>query len=137
MCSLATAVEMAIKGGVSSIHTPFVHYWMFLSVVIMRDGNVVDVGCFGPNPPDLVGIVAICVEWWGILLKFVVLMSIEFIIFVVSLHNWLSHVFQCRGCSVVVWTPVLKRLVSLCTVHVLKSCIIICVLSSLLIIEYV
>ena len=31
-------------------------------VIIMRDGIAVDVGCCSPSPPDLVGIVAICVE---------------------------------------------------------------------------
>ena len=71
------------------------------------------------------------------LFELVVLMSTEFIILVKSLQSWLSHVFQCCGCSVAVRTSELKRWVSLCTVHVLKSCIIVCVLSSLLAIEFV
>jgi hypothetical protein len=137
VCNLATAGEMVTRGDVSSIHIPSVQYWMFLLVIIMRDGIAVDVGCCSPSPPDLVGIVAICVEWRGMLLELVVLMSTEFIIFVKSLQSWLSHVFQCRGCSVAVRTSELKRWVSLCTVHVLKSCIIVCVLSSLLTIEFV
>ena len=120
-----------------SIHTPSVQYWMFLLVIIMRDGIAVGVGCCSPSPPDLVGIVVICVEWWGMLFEVVVLMSTEFIILVKSLQSWLSHVFQCRGCSAAVRTSELKRWVSLCTVHVLKSCSIVCVLSSLLAIEFV
>ena len=87
VCSLATAGEMVIKDGVSSIHTPFVKYWMFLFVIIMRDGIAVDVGCCSPNQPNLVGIVAICVEWRCMLFEFVLLMSIEFIIFVESFHS--------------------------------------------------
>ena len=62
MCNLATAGEVVTKGDVSSIHTPSMQYWMFLLVIIMRDGIAVDVGCCGPSPPDLVGIAAICVE---------------------------------------------------------------------------
>ena len=71
------------------------------------------------------------------LCELVVLMSTEFIILVESLQSWLSHVFQCRGCSVAVRMSELKRWVSFCTENVLKSCIIICVLSSLLAIEFV
>ena len=71
------------------------------------------------------------------LFELVVLMSTEFIILVKSLQSWLSHVFHCCGCSVAVRTPEPKRWVSLCTAHVLKVCIIVCVLSSLIIIEFV
>ena len=51
----------------------------------MRDGIAADAGCCSPGPPGVVGIVAVCVEWWGMLLEFVVLMSTKFIIFVKSL----------------------------------------------------
>ena len=51
------------KGDVSSIHTPVVQYWMFLLVIIMRDGVIVDVEWCSPNPPDVVGIVAVFVLW--------------------------------------------------------------------------
>ena len=85
MCNLATAGEMVTRGDVLSIHTPSVQYCMFLLVIITRDGIAVDVGCCSPSPPDLVGIVAICVEWRGMLFELVVLMSTEFIIVVKSL----------------------------------------------------
>ena len=65
-----------------------------------------------------------------------VLISIDFIIFVKSLHSWLSHMFRWRGCLVAIRTSELNRWVSLCTVHVLKRCIISCVLSSLVINEF-
>ena len=58
---------------ISSIHTPVVQYWIFLLVIIRRDGIAAAVGCCSPNPPALVGIVAICTEWRGRLFKFVVL----------------------------------------------------------------
>jgi hypothetical protein len=45
MCSVATAGAMLIRGDILSIHTPFVQYWIFLLVVIIRDGIALDVGC--------------------------------------------------------------------------------------------
>ena len=64
------AGEMVTKGDASSIHTPSVQYWMFLLVAIVRDRIAVDVGCCSPSPPALVGIVAICVEWRGMLFEY-------------------------------------------------------------------
>ena len=60
---------------------------MFLLVAIIRDGIVIDVGCCSPSSPDSIGNVGICVEWRGMLLEFVVLMSIEFIIGMKSLQS--------------------------------------------------
>ena len=71
------------------------------------------------------------------MLEFVVLMGSEFIAFVKYSQSWLSYVFQCQGCSVAVRMSEVKRWVSLCTEHALKSCIIVCVRSSLLTIEFV
>ena len=81
MCNLATVGEMATKGNVSSIHTPSVQYWMFLLVIIMRDGIAVHVGCCSPSPPALVGFVATCVERRGVSFELMVFMIIEFIMF--------------------------------------------------------
>ena len=66
----------------------------------MRDEIAVDLGYCSPSPPDLVGFIATCVERRGMSFELMVLMIIEFIIFLKSLQRWLSHVFQCLGCSV-------------------------------------